>query len=75
MLTRSELRALPLDDLTSRADAALRESAERYGWRPTRARGLPVALLAEIVLTAQLRAASEASHTVAVGSQLTHAHR
>lgn len=56
MLTRHQLRALPLDDLTRQADAALRATAERYGWAPRRARGLPVALLVEIVRTAQLRA-------------------
>jgi hypothetical protein len=76
MLTRSELRALPLDELARLADATLRASAERYGWRPMRAAGLPASLLVEVVLAAQLRAAFEAaSHERAVGSQSTHEQR
>ncbi len=76
MPTRSDLLALPPAELARLADPALRASADRYGWRPMRAAGLPASLLVEVVLAAQLRAASEAaSHERAVGSQSTHEQR
>jgi hypothetical protein len=55
-MNRHDLAALPIDELTRQADTALRATAERYGWAPRRARGLPVAMLVQIVMTAQLRA-------------------
>lgn len=53
MLTRRQVEALPTDDLTRRADAALRADALRYGLRPVRAALLPRWLQVEAVLNGE----------------------
>jgi hypothetical protein len=50
MLTRRHVEALPADELTRAADAALRADAERYGWRPVRAATIPRWMRVEAVL-------------------------
>ena len=52
MLTRQDLRALPLAQLEAIADAALRAGSLRYGLPTARARGLHPSMLAEIALMA-----------------------
>ena len=60
-MTRTALLALPSPDLHRLADAALSESAARYGWAAHRAATLPRWLLVEVVLTGWRRAASKES--------------
>lgn len=57
MLTRRHVESLPADELTRRADAALRADAERYGLRPVRAVHLPRWLRIEAVLNEARHAA------------------
>lgn len=56
MPTRAELQALPIGQLRTLANAAMRATSERYGWPPRRSVGLPVQLLVEIVMQGERRA-------------------
>jgi len=58
MLTRRHVEALPIYELTRRADAALRADALRYGLRPVRASCLPRWLQVEAVLNGERHAES-----------------
>ena len=59
-MNRAELAALDLPTLTRQADAALRAASERHGLPPVRASGLNRAQMVQIIVTASIRAASEA---------------
>ena len=59
MPTRADLLSLPIGELRQRADAALRASAIRHGLPPARSLGLSRQMMAQIVITAMMRARYE----------------
>lgn len=58
-MTRSELQALPLDLLTSRAHTVREATARRHGWAPPARGPLPKWLLVEILLAEEVRQRNE----------------